>query len=256
MPLAVLPTPAIPDVPRAPGVPTVPSLSTSVGTAILGATAIVSAIQSLLTNDFVWGIYDENDELALTPDTISHLDYRKDFRVPDYPIEEGGFATYNKVATPFENRVVLAKSGTLDERSDLLQVLEDMVASLNLYTIVTPEFTYVDVNLIGLSIYRAPRNVQMLSIELTFTEIRIVEAGQFTESPKDDTAQPAQDQGAVSSTASSTPQTSAAASTVQRQSSATSSSPAARRDADAIMSGVKYRQNHPVTISSPSPGAV
>ena len=102
-----------------------------------------------------WGIFDSSgDSLfqALNISLISSstrlstasLEYHKEARVSDFPVEEGSFASYNKVEMPSAPIVVLCLSGSASDRQSFLNKIEAAVQSTGLYSVVTPEVTYIN----------------------------------------------------------------------------------------------------------------
>lgn len=194
--------PPFPDVPAQPGVPPM-SRSLTFG----AAEAALSAVATVLIDDgfgfgdtsgTVWGIYTEDGELAVTADSVIAFDFRKSRRVADFPIEEGGFASYNKVTTPFEPRITFVQGGSDEARSNLLSQLDELIDSLELYTVVTPEVTYDRVNVVDYNYVRSgTQGVELLRVEVQLQEIRIIEAGQFTKT-QEATGEATQNGGTVS----------------------------------------------------------
>jgi hypothetical protein len=122
----------------------------------------------------VWGVYDQDGNDALQADSIAGFDYRNGSRLVDYPVEDGGFQSYNKVANPFEAPVMAACGGSIEARQAFQQRVETMLASLDTYTLVTPEKVYPSVNLERIDFSR--RNNQgasLLVFNLWFREIRV-----------------------------------------------------------------------------------
>jgi hypothetical protein len=113
--------PQYPDVPVAAGVPPVnrPSAAlqtvTAVDTAaILVADAVIAARMFAAPN---WGIFDASMQPVITGDSTISVAFRKQARVSDYPIEQGGFASYNKVQTPYDSRLTFACGGSFSVNS-------------------------------------------------------------------------------------------------------------------------------------------
>jgi hypothetical protein len=184
------------DVPAAPGIPPV----------IRSATAAVDTI-GLLVADAVtivrlfegpqWGIFSSTGAPALIGDSVIAVDYRKEYAIPDYPIEEGAFASYNKVQRPFDVRVSFANTGKLSilgsllsggaigslitgvdpntaGRRRFLQQVDAAIASLDMFTVVTPEASYANVNLIHADYRReaAGGGATMIRIDVWCQEVR------------------------------------------------------------------------------------
>jgi hypothetical protein len=118
------------NVPRVPGVPSV-------------LFAPVSGLLPLLTSDAAslfagssldrqWGIF-LGGAPVIVADTVIGFDYRQQWALSDYPVERGGFETYDKVATPFDGRLRFAAGGSAANRAALLASLEAIAGDLNLY---------------------------------------------------------------------------------------------------------------------------
>lgn len=175
--------PQYPDVPVAPGVPPVLRRGVQEAGAALPA-ALTKDAPGLDTNSAArWGIFSNKGALALKPDSITAMEYRREFRVADYPIEQGGFESYNKVATPYDIRVTMTKGGKLSERKDFLDQIDAIVATLDLFTIVTPERSYPNVNIVRADYRRnATQGATLLTVELQAIEIRTSASVQFSAS--------------------------------------------------------------------------
>lgn len=155
---------------------------------------------SQFTNDSQWGIFTEDGSPVLIGDTVVSLDIRNERRLANFPIEEGGFATYNKVNMPFESRVSIAKGGTESERSDFIGTLEQLVNDLELYAVVTPEYTYPSANLFAYDIRRTVRNgVTLITAEVSIEEVRIINAAQYSNNAQDSSGAAQENGGSVQS---------------------------------------------------------
>lgn len=129
----------------------------------------------------VWGIYDKGGRLVLQPDSIVAAELTREFRVSDYPVEQGGFRSYNKVATPAETRVTLSKGGNEARREAFLIELDKIIASTDLYSFVTPDGTYLSRNAVRYDFARSSENgATLLTVELTLQEIRVTAAAAFS----------------------------------------------------------------------------
>lgn len=128
-----------------------------------------------------WGLFGQAGALALEPDSIQAMEYQREFRIADYPIEEGGFESYNKVATPYDIRVTMTKGGKVPDRKDFLDQVELILASLDLYTVVTPERNYQNVNIVRADYRRnAEHGATLLTVELHGIEVRTSASIQFS----------------------------------------------------------------------------
>jgi hypothetical protein len=161
-----------PDVPKTAGVPPVNRDARNPGDATTQALSD-DTINVASHGKDAWGIYDSNNAKALTPDTIIAVGYQAEHRIADFPIEEGGFESYNKVAMPFDTRVVMTKGGTYEERRTFAAAIEELRGDMKLYSVVTPERTYLSVNFSRVSIDRSrEQGAGLITVELHLTEIR------------------------------------------------------------------------------------
>lgn len=137
---------------------------------------------------------------VLTPDSVISLEWHGEEKISDYPVQNGQFASYNKVAVPFDLRMVVTCQGlnyvqdalrpvtqALDQalgqlglafgqpmsRDAFLRQLDSMLASTDLYNVVTPDKVYENVNLTAYN--HAKKNDQggtLIIAELMFKEVR------------------------------------------------------------------------------------
>lgn len=114
------------------------------------ASAASSLISGLLWQSAqvppTWGVYDDNGDSVLSPDSVLEFSYRREFEISDFPVQNGAFASYNKVIKPFEIQLRFSKAGSQDDRANFLSDLEDLIPSTDLYTVITPEGTYTNCN--------------------------------------------------------------------------------------------------------------
>lgn len=176
-----------PDVPIAPGVPPV---LRAVG-AVIETVALLAEDAALPLSLIApsWGIFDQSGAPVALADAVLSFDYRREHRVSDYPIEQGGFSTYNKVQRPYESRVALAKGGPEDERASFLAAVGGAVDSLDLFAIVTPEFTYPSASLVSYDFRREARQgATLLVVEIGLTEIRVTGGTLYSQTAQPDGA--------------------------------------------------------------------
>lgn len=128
-----------------------------------------------------WGLFNDDGSLALAPDSIISVDFKKDWKVPNYPQELGSFESYNKVTMPFDARVRMTKGGTDAERSAFLDAVDAAAGSLNLYGVVMPDVTYENANIVNYSYQRTSTNgVGLLTVDLWLIEIRETATAAFS----------------------------------------------------------------------------
>lgn len=206
MALPVIPKPPYPNVLQLPGVP---QLTRTVASfyADLRVTEGVQSAQSQLWAASkaapTWGIFDASGtRRVITPDNVLNFDNRNDWRISDFPIEQGQFASYNKVILPREYAVRLTKGGSLSDREEFIQQIETIAPDLNEYVLVSPERSYPHINVQRYEITRrgAEGAYYLAEVDLFFREI-IQITPQFsnvsanTVNAQDPTAQPATNQG-------------------------------------------------------------
>ncbi len=180
-----------PNVPIAPGVPPLPRNPLEVLAAI-----------SLLTQDAIntiagsaasqWGIFLNGIPVVLADNVVS-LDYKQDWTVSDYPLEQGAFESYDKVQLPFECRVRFSCGGDVTRRQNFLDSIDAIANSLNLYTIMTPEEIYTSVNITHYDYRRTASNgVGLIVADVWAIEVRVTAQQQFQNVQNPSSASPQQ----------------------------------------------------------------
>lgn len=137
---------------------------------------------------------------AITPDSVISLEWHGEERISDYPVENGGFASFNKVAVPYDLRMVMTCAGLnyvqsilqpvtqqLNQalsglglafgqpmsRDAFLAALDSMLDTTKLYDVVTPDKVYKNVNLVSYShAKKHDDGATMVVAELIFREVR------------------------------------------------------------------------------------
>ncbi|MBI1213618.1 MAG: hypothetical protein GC190_19340 [Alphaproteobacteria bacterium] len=160
--------------PNVPNVPGVPPVNRQPGTSSASPTLAKSdspAIQNSAGKP-KWGIY-KDGALALEVDSIISLDFGQEYIIADYPIERGGFESYDKVNSPFDITLRVSKSGSPQDRAAFIQALDKITASMDLLAILSPEKTYPSVNVRRLDYRRtAQEGAGRIVADLPFVEIR------------------------------------------------------------------------------------
>ena len=191
-----------PNVPPLPGVPNLRRSLIGIGT----RTGLLTAVRGLdrfgLLDKFMgpqWGVFGTGGGAVLTPDTIASFEYKGDEDIANHPVEKGGFASYNKVAKPYEIAVVMTCSGQGQQsRDDFLANVDAMKTGLDLYDVVTPDGVYPNCNLVHYDYKRSSAGgVSMITVNCRFQEVRQTATTQYTESTKQPDAAPMQGGGAV-----------------------------------------------------------
>ena len=169
---------------------------------LLGKIANVTNTASLLIADAgnilgffagpQWGVFNQDGSPALQPDSMVSLDVHKEWRIPNYPVEQGAFETYNKVFLPQIFKIRMTKGGTVGDRAAFLSQLDQMASSLNLYSVITPEGSANNsVNVSNYSYTRTSTNgVGLLTVEIDFTEVMVNATAAFSNTAQPDGQDP------------------------------------------------------------------
>lgn len=166
----------MPAVPNLPGVPPLSSY-------------LLGALPGLLLTDLVfaligetaapWGIY-LGGVPVVDADSVVTFDFRQEYTVSDYPLEQGAFESYDKVQVPFDVRVRYAAGGSEFNRQLLLTSIDDIVGDLNLYDVVTPEIVYPSCNVVHQDYRRTNVNgVGLLQIDVWLVQVRVTAQAAF-----------------------------------------------------------------------------
>lgn len=128
-----------------------------------------------------WGIFTANGGTVAIPDSVITVDFRREWRISDYPVEQGGFQTYDKVSTPYDARVRLSCDGNATPRSLFLSQIDTAAQSLDLFTVATPDAIYTNMNIVHYD-YRRARDsgVGILQVDVWLEEVRTTVQTQFT----------------------------------------------------------------------------
>lgn len=192
-----IPLPSVWDVPVAAGVSGILGQSVSGGISSSVSTALGGVVQNWTTSQAAtkWGIYDSTNTSIATAAHVLSVDYEVGYAVPNAPLTDGSFASYNKVKRPYNARVTLVCDGKesgnnsissmikslvgdgvssdLHVRSDFLNALDRVVQDTNLYSVYTPEKTYLNANIVAYRFRRDVRQgVTMIVVEIMLQEIR------------------------------------------------------------------------------------
>ena len=137
-----------------------------------------------------WGIYLDGARVV-EPDSIISIDYRREWTLADYPIEGGSFETYDKVARPFDVRLRIAKGGDDAARTAFMANVERVAESRDLYSVVTPEQTYLSVNVSSVANSRTAREgLGLVTYDLELREVRVTAVAAFVAVTSPDSADP------------------------------------------------------------------
>lgn len=158
-----------------------PVFSPSLGVPALFGGAIAASLPRLVTGDAPtivgalgqqrWGIFTTGGAPVLLADAVDSVEYARDYRISDYPQEQGSFESYNKVQVPYQAKVGFLIAQT---RGVFLNSIEAALSTLNLVTIVTPEVRYASANLVHYAYRRTARKgVTMILVDVWCEEVRV-----------------------------------------------------------------------------------
>jgi hypothetical protein len=199
MPIDIIPKSLYPVVPQALGVPTLlRSGAQLLDTVTLGYLGASDALSQVIGSEVVrWGVYDASGTSIGDYDTMAAVEYRNDANISDYPVEDGSFASYNKVDSAFDVSVRMVCGGSDARRAAFQAACETARRTLRLFTIVTPTRTYQDVNFVSIGVHHTrTEGANLLTVELQAREVRNTASEQQSDA-KTPAAYDAQDQGSI-----------------------------------------------------------
>lgn len=159
------------DVPKVPGVPPLTSYSAGPGSILMTADTVDGYGTGLVP---AWGFY-LNGRLAIICESVVAFGFRSEWAISKYPIERGGFESYDRVAQPFQCRLQIASGSTGAVRTALLASLDAASADQNMtkYDAVTPDVVYTGVSIEHVDYDRkAAQGAGLLMIDVWTQEIR------------------------------------------------------------------------------------
>ena len=154
------------------GMPKVPdfiprSALTNIGLS-LGGAALINAVFGK-----TWGIVNQFGIPIVLADTVVSMNYDAGASISKYPVEKGSFASYNKVNNPSMASVQMAKGGeSVLGRSLFLTQLEALLKSTVSFNIITPEYVYMNYQIIGLNTARSAQDgATMIRVNIDLEEV-------------------------------------------------------------------------------------
>lgn len=144
----------------------------AIGITLLGN--VVSSLWNFLFPGPTWGVFNVGTtDAAIEVSSIFEQDITAESHVSDYIIQSGSFTTYNKVQLPNVITLTITKDGNEISRQEMLQWLAINLAATTVFDILTPEFRYANVTLIGYRVGRSARyGAARIIAECLFQEIR------------------------------------------------------------------------------------
>ncbi|CAI3933222.1 unnamed protein product [Commensalibacter communis] len=115
-------------------------------------------------------------EQSLMPNTsveagVIDLNYSSTSNITDAPLMNGQFLPYNKVINPTEATINYTTTGTEKQRKFFENALKKAKSSFALFTLHTGELSIPFVNIVGYSVHRDQKNVQMYNISIQVREV-------------------------------------------------------------------------------------
>ena len=128
-----------------------------------------------------WIVRGDTAEVDFT--SMLEFSAERSSRLPDEPIEQGSFATYNRVIDPVIINCKLAVKGSAAELQNKVDRLTALSQNDEKITLTTPEQSYPNMMLEGFEYRRDANNGRgVLYVDLRFKEIREVASQQTTTS--------------------------------------------------------------------------
>ena len=168
--------------PAVPNFPGVPALDSYIGDVV--GQLVEDVLDAIFGTTVQWGIYLDGLPVLSYDNQVS-FSYSQDWKISTYPVEEGSFQTYNKVQMPAEVRCKFSAGGSVTNRQNLLQSIDEVMSTTDLYDIVTPETVYLGYNFMHREYDREANNVGLLVVDITLEEVIETATAQFQ-----DTASP------------------------------------------------------------------
>ena len=120
----------------------------------------------------IWGVFDQDTFAKIFDvDSMVDLKFSDTSKVASFPIEQGGFVSYDKVLEPFKPKIRLAVGGQ-KRIAKFMNKLSSELRSVHLYSISTPEHRYENVTLENYEYVReTDKGKNLLVADLTFRQI-------------------------------------------------------------------------------------
>jgi hypothetical protein len=163
-----------------PGLPALPA-----GVSVLFKSALMTADAVGLTfgspSGSQWGIFSEGEAVILADNVLS-VTYRQDWAISTFPLEQGAFESYDKVAIPFDAHVRFSTGGSFADRQAFLDSIAAIAGDLKLYDVVTPEQVFLGCNIVHYDYKRTAQDVGLIVVDVWLTEVRATATQQFSSS--------------------------------------------------------------------------
>lgn len=136
-----------------------------------------------------WGLFQDGLPVV-TADNVLSFEFREHRRISKYPVEEGAFESYNKVTVPYDVRLQFSSGGSIANRQALIDSVDAIMDSTDLFDAVTPEKVYLSINPVHQSIRRSGHSgAGLVVIDLYCEQVRVTTSQQFATSQQSSAAQ-------------------------------------------------------------------
>jgi hypothetical protein len=129
----------------------------------------------LLSGSFLqqpWGIYFGGVPVIIA-DNVVKVQYRQQWSISDFPVEQGAFASYDKVQIPYDARISFTTGGSAANRAATLASVAAVAGDTNLYDVVTPEAVYLSCNIVHYDYSRrSNEGLGLLKVDIWLLEVR------------------------------------------------------------------------------------
>ncbi|MCP1222438.1 hypothetical protein NKW45_11345 [Acetobacter orientalis] len=208
MPMLPVSLPSVWSVPVAAGVPALLGQSVANGVRAAASVTLGSVLEDALITNAAgqWGIFSASGQCVLSAAHVVSVEAESHYHIATAPLEDGGFVSYSKVATPRTHRVQMVCDGSevglgssltgvfmppeltergcagaLYVRKAFFETLSQIEADLALYAVLTPERKYSAVNVTGHRWLRNARHgITMPVVEITLQEVRLAPTPLYT----------------------------------------------------------------------------
>lgn len=210
MPMLPVSLPSVWTVPVAAGVPLLLGQSRATGAKAAASVTIGTVLEDALVTTAAgqWGIFNNAGQNVLSAARVMSVGGEATHHIASAPLEDGGFLSYSKVASPRLHRVLmvcdgsetgfntngfssglsqavsaLTGAGDMYVRKSFFETLSALEADLSLYSVITPERKYDNVNITGHRWVRDARHgVTMPVVEIILQEVRLSASQTLTSS--------------------------------------------------------------------------
>lgn len=160
----------------------------------LAGTFLGQYLNSMLAPTYA--LLDRNGNKLIQPDGPGEFEMKADANISNYPVEDGGFQSYNKVVNPEELTITLLCGGQGPmSRERFLARCRELKNGTDIVTLVTPDQVYRSVVCTGMGYSkRAVNGATLLTVTLPFKEVRDGASSTYAKA-KRDSSNPVQESG-------------------------------------------------------------